>query len=167
MAAHRCDDSVSFLAEQFGGGGRVDHGNAGVNVFKLGLALQSGGGGHHALIAHVIGVLGHGAQQAAVLDQVEDRVGLVEAHAHDGVVVGGDGIAHAHAAAFVRAEQADDALGDIVIGDFLAQRGIAIGVLGFEDFKAGIGKRLAEAFLALGGGSRGGIDVHERREQRW
>ena len=58
-----------------------EHRHAGVcDLAAQTLAADGLHSGLHALIAHDIGILGHGGQEIAVVDEAQDGVGLVEAH---------------------------------------------------------------------------------------
>ena len=155
-----CELQQAVLGDVLGG----QHGDAGVHVFELGGAVgQELNSGLDAVVAHVVGVLGGGGDQPAIDDQVQDRVGLVEANAVDAGVLAfrSDGIADADGRAFIGTEQSNAALGDEVGGDFLGLRSIAVAVLGFEDFERSAFEGGAEAGLTVLGGDGGGVDVDD------
>ena len=145
-----------------GSAGLLQNRNAGVgHGAAQAFAIEHSHSGLHALIAHHVGVLGHGGQDVTVLDQAEDRVGLVEAHA-DHVSIGSlDRIAGAVRGALVAAEDAHDALGDVVFRNGLGLGSVALAVLGLEQLKARALKSGAEAGFTCDGGGGGSIDVDD------
>ena len=138
-------------------------GNARIcNLAAQALALDGSNRSFYAVLAHHVGVLGHGAEQITVVDQVHDCVGLVKAHADDVGVAGSlDGVAGAGGGTLVTAEDAHNALGDIVLRDGLGLGRVAFAVLGFHQLVALALKCGAEAFFALHGGVGGCVYVYD------
>ena len=92
----------------------------------------------HTLIAHHVGVLRHGAQQVAVLDQARGWRRTCQSPRRS-TPLSPDSLdwrcLHAGGGAFVTAEDANHALGDIVLGNGLGLGGVAFAVLGLEDVR--------------------------------
>ena len=148
-----------------GGGAALlgEHGHAGVgDRAAQALAVDGLNCGLYALVTHDVGVLGHGGQQIAVVDEAQDGVGLVKAHADDVGLAGGlDGVARAGGGALVAAEDAHHALGDVVLGDGLGLGGVALAVLGLQQLEAGALEGGAEALLTHNAGVGGGVHVDD------
>ena len=86
--------------------------------------------GFHALCAHYVRVLGHGAEQVSVVNQSKDGIRFIKANADDPVLTRClDGIASACGGSFVTAKDARHALGDVVLGNALGLGCIAFPVL--------------------------------------
>ena len=154
-------DLVVHIGGRGGAGSALalEHGHAGVgDLAAQALALQGGHSGLYALVAHHVGVLGHGGQQVAVVNEAHDGVRLIEAHAHDGLAGGLNGVARASGGALVAAIDAHNALGDEVLGDGLGLGGVALAELGLQQGVAGALKGGTEA-LVPGNGGGGGV-VH-------
>ena len=125
------------------------------------LALQGGNGSLHAFVAHDIGVLGHGGQDVTVVDQAQDGIGLIKAHAdniHTGCL---HSVASTIGGAFVATEDAHNPLGDVVLGNALGLGGVAFAVLGLQQLEAGALEGGAEAVFTGHTGGGGGVDVDD------
>ena len=128
---------------------RINYGNARVCHFAaLALAVYCRNRCLHALITHHIGVLRHGAEQIAVFNQVLYRIRLIEAHTDDaGIARRFDGVARARGGTLVTTEDADYALGDIVLRNALGLRRITLTVLGLQNVETASLECRPEAFL--------------------
>ena len=137
-------------------------GNAGIgDSAAQGLALQSSNSGLNAFVAHDIGVLSHGSQDEAVLDQAQDSVGLVEADNDNVSSSCLDSVACTVGGAFVTAEDTNDALGDVVLSDGLGLCSVAFTVLGLQQGVSRALESLTEASLTLDSGIGSSVDVDD------
>ena len=145
-----------------GGSGSGQNGDTGIgDLAAQALALQSSNSGLNAFVTHNVGVLSHGGQDVAILDQAQDRIGLIEAHADHVCASGLDSVAGTVGGAFVAAEDTNDTLGDVVLSDRLGLGSVAFAVLGLQQLEAGALKSGAEAFLTGHGGSGSSVDVDD------
>ena len=157
---------ITAIGGHFGGsgsgGGGLQNGNAGIGDGTAQIfALQRGNGCLYALVAHHIGVLSHGGQNVAIRNQPHDGIGLIEAHA-DHIRAGGlDSIACTVGRAFVAAEDTNNALGDVVLGNALGLGGVAFAVLGLQQLEAGALKGRAEAGFPGNAGGGSGVDIND------
>ena len=102
---------------------------------------------------HEIRVLSHCAEKISVIDKVHDRVGFIETNADDTCIAGClDCITGTGRGPLVAAEDADNALCDVVLSDGLGLRCVTFAVLGLHKFKIGSFECLAESGFSLNGG---------------
>ena len=142
--------------------GSLQNGNAGIgDSAAQSFALQSSNSSLNAFVTHDIGVLSHGSQNEAVLDQAHDGIGLVET---DNDHVGSsslDSIAGAVGGTFVTAEDTHNTLGDVVLSDGLGLGSVAFTVLGLQQGVSLTLESFPEASLTLNGGIGSSIDVDD------
>ena len=140
----------------------LQNGNAGIgNRAAQALALQSSNSSLNTFVAHDIGVLSHGSQDVAVLDQAQDGIGLVETdtdHRRTGSL---DSIACTVGGAFVSAENANNALSDVVLSNGLGLGSVAFAVLGLQQFECGTLESGTEAGLTGNAGSGSSVNIDD------